>query len=195
MLTHLNVCCEEFYFNYPSSIFGELKPSLSSGSHHIPFRHFIVTPLLPCGKVDAKVHKFTGHDDFGDASDNLTKAIHAFVHFTLWVVYSDNYILFCSLKSEFLRFCQRNIPWDWWMSHQSRLSWCSRSDVSVRSTGSHKYQPSGFQAASNLWVSGLNFLYHWHDRNTESLHANCWDGGPKVISHLINQHEAICKDN
>ena len=78
------------------SILGELKPSLSSGSTHIPFLHFLATLLLPCGAVDAKVKKFTGNDLFGEASDDMTRAIHAFVHFS--VAYSDNSILFCDLQ-------------------------------------------------------------------------------------------------
>ena len=86
----------DFHFNYPNSILGELKPSLRLGSTHIPFLHFLATLLLPCGAVDAKVKKFTGNDLFGEASDDMTRAIHAFVHFS--VAYSDNSILFCDLQ-------------------------------------------------------------------------------------------------
>ena len=88
----------EFYFNYASSILGELKPTLTSGSSSFPFLHFIATPLLPCGKMDSKVRKFTGNKNFGNATDNLTRAIHDFVHFS--VVYSNGYILFCDMQGE-----------------------------------------------------------------------------------------------
>jgi len=40
--------------------------------------------------------KFTGNDDIGDALDHMTKAIHAFAHFS--VVYSQNNILLCDLQ-------------------------------------------------------------------------------------------------
>jgi hypothetical protein len=88
----------EFYFNYASSILGELKPTLMSGSSPFPFLHFIATPLLLCGKMDSKVRKFTGNKNFGNATDNLTRAIHDFVHFS--VVYSNRYILFSDMQGE-----------------------------------------------------------------------------------------------
>ncbi|KAG6873815.1 hypothetical protein C0992_008400, partial [Termitomyces sp. T32_za158] len=68
----------KFYFNYQDSILGTLQPSRTSGSTHVPFCDFIATPLLPCGPVDPKVHKYTGNDNSGEASDDMTKAIHAF---------------------------------------------------------------------------------------------------------------------
>ncbi|KAF8066734.1 kinase-like domain-containing protein [Lyophyllum atratum] len=85
----------KFYFNFPASIMGRLE-RLKSGSTHVPFFDFIATPLLPCGPVDAKVKKFTGNEHFGEASDDMTQAVHAFVHFS--AVYSDNSILFCDLQ-------------------------------------------------------------------------------------------------
>ena len=86
----------DFYFNYGDSILGKLKGSLSSGSRIVPFKYFIATSLLPCGPVDAKIHKFTGNDLFGPATDDRTKAVHTFVHFS--VLYSKNYLLFCDLQ-------------------------------------------------------------------------------------------------
>lgn len=87
----------EFYFNFPDSILGILQhSSTSSGSTPVPFQDFIATPLLPCGLVDPKVRKYTGNENFGDASDDMTKAIHAFVHFS--VAYSQDSILFCDLQ-------------------------------------------------------------------------------------------------
>ncbi|KAG6836605.1 hypothetical protein H0H93_006155 [Arthromyces matolae] len=85
----------KFYFNYNGSLLGTLQ-SLASGSRHVPFFNFIATPLLPCGPVDPRVRKFTGNDNFGDANDDLTKAIHAFVHFAF--IYSQNTFLFCDLQ-------------------------------------------------------------------------------------------------
>ncbi|KAG6835988.1 hypothetical protein H0H93_012470 [Arthromyces matolae] len=85
----------KFYFNYANSILGTLQ-ALSSGSCHLPFKDFIATPLLPCGPADPNVRKFTGNDNFGDASDDMTKAIHAFVHFSM--LYSQESILFCDLQ-------------------------------------------------------------------------------------------------
>ncbi|KAF8812039.1 hypothetical protein BYT27DRAFT_7208000 [Phlegmacium glaucopus] len=86
----------KFYFNFPSSILGELVPSVSSQSRLLPYRHFLATPLLPCGEADPKIKKFTGNDQVGPAEDNLTQAIHAFAHFS--VIYSQKNLLFCDLQ-------------------------------------------------------------------------------------------------
>lgn len=52
---------------------------------------------MPCGKVDGGIRKFTGNDDIGSAPvDDLTKAVHAFAHFSL--LYSQDHILFCDLQ-------------------------------------------------------------------------------------------------
>ena len=64
------------------SIFGQVIPSPTSNSRPLPHLYFIATPLLPCGPVDPKVEKFTGNGDIGPASDHMTKAIHAFAHFS-----------------------------------------------------------------------------------------------------------------
>ena len=69
---------------------------MTSGGRIIPHQHFLATLLLPCGKVDGEVRKFTGNDDIGDASDDITKAVHAFAHFSL--LYSQEHILFCDLQ-------------------------------------------------------------------------------------------------
>ena len=69
---------------------------MASDSTHVPFWDFIATPLLPCGPVDPKVHKYTGNDNFGEASDDMTKAIHVFLHFS--VIYSQDFFLFCDLQ-------------------------------------------------------------------------------------------------
>ena len=50
-----------FYFNFKSSIFGKLELSLSSGSRTVPHKYFLATWLLPCGKADGKLKKFTGN--------------------------------------------------------------------------------------------------------------------------------------
>ena len=86
----------EFYFNFKDSICGELQDSLNSGGRIIPHQHFLATLLLPCGKVDGKIRKFTGNDNAGTTPDDLTKAIHAFAHYSL--LYSQQHILFCDLQ-------------------------------------------------------------------------------------------------
>ncbi len=85
-----------FYFNFRSSILGRLVPSVSSQSCPLPYRTFIATPLLPCGGADPKVKKFTGNDLIGAADDDMTKAIHAFAHFS--TVYSSRRLLLCDLQ-------------------------------------------------------------------------------------------------
>jgi hypothetical protein len=94
-----------FYFNFKGSFLGELiidDHSTPRNLHHI---HFIATPLLPCGKADSKVKKFTGHDEVGLAKDDVTKAIHAFAHFSL--VYSQENLVFCDLQGNFLPHTRR----------------------------------------------------------------------------------------
>lgn len=85
-----------FYFNFKDSILGELVIDERSALKNIRHIHFIATPLLPCGKADSKVKKFTGHSEVGPATDDITKAIHAFAHFSL--VYSSGYLVFCDLQ-------------------------------------------------------------------------------------------------
>jgi Alpha-kinase family len=93
-----------FYFNYEDSILGVLNPSVSSNSCIVPHKHFLATPLLPCGPFDGEVRKFTGNDEIGEANDDLTQAIHAFVHFSL--SYSSNYMLFCDLQGSSFFSCE-----------------------------------------------------------------------------------------
>jgi hypothetical protein len=75
---------------------GKLKPSASSNSLLLPHFYFIATRLLPCGRYDGGVKKFTGNDDIGDARDDTTQAVHAFAHFSL--LYSGKHMLFCDLQ-------------------------------------------------------------------------------------------------
>lgn len=89
-----------FYFNFKGSIYGEIQGSVTSGSRVVPKKNFLATLLLPCGKLDAKVKKFTGSDDIGDAPDSMTKAVHAFAHWSL--LYSRGHILFCDLQGTVL---------------------------------------------------------------------------------------------
>ena len=89
----------EFYFNFPSSILGELITSPLSKSWRLPYHHFLATPLLPCGEADPKIKKFMGNDEIGKASDNLSQAIHAFTHFS--VIYSQWNLLFCDLQGKY----------------------------------------------------------------------------------------------
>lgn len=79
---------------------GKIQNSPSSGSRIIPHQYFLATLLLPCGKVDGGTRKFTGNDEIGSAPvDDLTKAVHAFAHFSL--LYSQEHILFCDLQGVF----------------------------------------------------------------------------------------------
>ncbi|EDR15925.1 uncharacterized protein LACBIDRAFT_301407 [Laccaria bicolor S238N-H82] len=88
-----------FYFNFKSSLFGKLQPSLSSGSRIVPHKYFLATKLLPCSKADGSIKKFTRNDEIGNAMDDLTKAIHAFAHFLL--IYSHSHLLFCDLRGAY----------------------------------------------------------------------------------------------
>ncbi|KAH7907579.1 kinase-like domain-containing protein, partial [Hygrophoropsis aurantiaca] len=67
-----------------------------SQSWILPYRYFIATRLLPCGKVDGELRKFTGNDDIGPLDDDLTRAIHAFAHFML--IYTSGYLLLADLQ-------------------------------------------------------------------------------------------------
>jgi hypothetical protein len=82
-----------FYFNFKGAIFGRLV-SVSTSS--LPHNHFIATCLLPCGKLDGKIKKFTSSDDIGDATDDITMAIHAYAHFSH--LYSGGHIVMCDLQ-------------------------------------------------------------------------------------------------
>ena len=86
----------EFYFNFKTSIFGQVIPSLTSNSRLLPHLYFIATPLLPCRPIDPKVEKFTRNRDIGPASDHMMKAIHAFAHFS--AVYTQKNLLICDLQ-------------------------------------------------------------------------------------------------
>ncbi|KJA15082.1 hypothetical protein HYPSUDRAFT_149593 [Hypholoma sublateritium FD-334 SS-4] len=90
-----------FYFNFKDSFYGEIEPLSASGRRTLPHVGFLATPLLPCGRFDDPVKKFTGSDNLGPASDDLTCAIHAFVHFA-WV-YSREQILFCDVQGTYDR--------------------------------------------------------------------------------------------
>jgi len=53
---------------------------------------------LPCRPpgADERVDKFTGNDTMGVADNNMTKSIHAFVHFSYIV--SKSHLVFCDLQ-------------------------------------------------------------------------------------------------
>lgn len=90
------VTIPKFYFNFKGAILGRIIPSPTSNSRPLPYLNFLATPLLPCGPVDAPVKKFTGNGSIGDADDHITRAIHAFAHFS--VLYSQENLLFCDLQ-------------------------------------------------------------------------------------------------
>ena len=102
LVRSLNICIiyTEFllasYFNFKDSFYGEIEPLSASGRRNIPHLGFLATPLLPCGRFDDPIQKFTGNDNLGPANNNLTRAIHAFVHFS-WV-YSRGQLLFCDMQ-------------------------------------------------------------------------------------------------
>ena len=86
----------DFYFNFNHSILGQLESKTTlDGTPILPHAHFLATRLLPCGMFD-KVTKFMGSDDIAPAADAMTKAIHAFAHFSY--VYSKGFLLFCDLQ-------------------------------------------------------------------------------------------------
>jgi hypothetical protein len=68
----------------------------ASGRRTLPHLGFLATPLLPCGHYDDPVHKFMGSDNLGPANENLTQAIHAFIHFA-WIC-SQEQLLFATCK-------------------------------------------------------------------------------------------------
>jgi hypothetical protein len=70
-----------FYFNLKNVFYGEIEPLSASGHRSFPHIGFLATPLLPCGRFDDPVKKFTGSDNLGPANDSMTQAVHAFVHF------------------------------------------------------------------------------------------------------------------
>jgi Alpha-kinase family len=81
----------DFGFNFPGSFYGKLVQL--PGTHSLPFptRCFIATRLL-----DGKVKKYTGNAEMGVPEDNLTKAVHAFTHFTY--LYSHGHLVYCDLQ-------------------------------------------------------------------------------------------------
>ena len=91
-----DIAVSEFSFNFEHSIFGCLRSLRESSSQHLPYKHFIATPLLSCDKLNASIQEFTGSDDIGNAMNDITKAIHAFKHFSL--IYTKHTHLFCDLQ-------------------------------------------------------------------------------------------------
>ena len=89
-------CCIAFDFNVEGAFIGELVPTATSGSRPLPLLHFIATPLLPCGELDAPIRKFTGNDQVGPANNHITQLIHAFAHFTY--LCSGGTLVFCDLQ-------------------------------------------------------------------------------------------------
>ncbi|KAI0697863.1 hypothetical protein BC835DRAFT_1215070, partial [Cytidiella melzeri] len=86
----------DFYFNYEGSFLGRFDASQMTGYNDLGAWVFLATPLLPCGRVDGTVKKFTGNDAPGDPANQLEAAIHAFVHFSY--LYSCKTKLLCDLQ-------------------------------------------------------------------------------------------------
>ncbi|KAH9479297.1 hypothetical protein JR316_0007886 [Psilocybe cubensis] len=85
-----------FYFNFEGSFYGELEPLSASGKKSLPHIAFLATPMLPSGRYDEPIKKFTGSDKIGPAYDMMTKTIHAYVHFAF--IYTRGSILFCNMQ-------------------------------------------------------------------------------------------------
>ncbi|KAF8900677.1 hypothetical protein CPB84DRAFT_1747345 [Gymnopilus junonius] len=52
-------------------------------------------------QLDGKLKKFTGNDEFSDADNHLTKAVHAFSHFT--AVYTQETLVLCDLQVQLVK--------------------------------------------------------------------------------------------
>lgn len=89
-------CRTGFNINFKGTILGRLHPNQQG--HGLPYEYFLATPLLPCGRFDGRVKKFTGNEEFGSVSDHdmLTQAIHAFVHFGC--VFTRDTLLLCDIQ-------------------------------------------------------------------------------------------------
>jgi hypothetical protein len=72
-----------FYFNSEGAVLGKLVQNQdgngsSDSKHGILYKWFLATRLLPRGPYDAKLQKFTGNDDAGNApakDDYLSMAL------------------------------------------------------------------------------------------------------------------------
>ncbi|OCH87813.1 hypothetical protein OBBRIDRAFT_837088 [Obba rivulosa] len=84
----------KFYFNYEGAILGRFCSEDANAG--LPYCHFIATLLLPCRMVDGGLVKMMGNDIFGNPTNNLEKAVHAFVHFA-WIA-SKGHMMFCDLQ-------------------------------------------------------------------------------------------------
>lgn len=103
MIIYLLLLLLAFYFNFKDSFYREIEPLSSSTSgrrgHGLPHLGFLATPLLPCGRFDNPVKKFSGSDELGPANDLMTQAVHAFVHFA-WI-YSYKRLVFCDMQGRY----------------------------------------------------------------------------------------------
>lgn len=149
----------------------------------MPHKHFLATRLLPCGKADGKLKKFTGNGEIGDATDDLTKAIHAFAHFSL--IYSHGHLLFCDLQGiihTFWSLCSENVL-ILLGAYDFNGKMCL-IDPQAHTFVLYKYIPS----ATCLQI---------YNRNTPDKEdrAAYWDGGPKKIQDFRDQHARDCNQN
>ena len=94
--TQCQLLTPAFYFNFKDAFYGGIEPISASGHRSIPHIGFLATPLLPCGRFDDPVKKYSGSDILGPANDTMTQAVNAFVHFG-WI-YSREQILFCDMQ-------------------------------------------------------------------------------------------------
>ncbi len=194
--THHSLFDKGFYFNFEDSFYGEIEPLSASGHRTLPHVGFLATPLLPCGKFDDPVQKFTGSDNFGSASDNLTWAIHAFVHFA-WV-YSREQILFCDMQGTSRKYKNET---NYLSEH--RNIWPKENHVLNRPTGSYVSLLWFVTHDAIDWITPDNLCDRASPRNENTIY---WDGGPKKIAAWKEQHlptvlpvdlttDALCHEN
>ncbi|KAJ7474430.1 hypothetical protein B0H11DRAFT_2282268 [Mycena galericulata] len=92
-----NVSVPPFRFNVEGAVLGALEPCLNRTDDVLLFTHFLATRLLPCGKADEGIQKFTGNSDCGaPPTDPMTMAIHAFSHYV--PLMTDQNLLLCDLQ-------------------------------------------------------------------------------------------------
>jgi len=63
------------------------------------YKHFLATPLLPCGPADAPMAKFTGNENEGSPpkpGNHMEMTLHAFSHFM--ILYTDKTFMLCDLQ-------------------------------------------------------------------------------------------------
>ena len=84
-----------FQVNFDGAFMGKVTTEADST---LP-AYFLATRLLPCSSFDA-LKKFTGNKSVLPPTDAISKAIHAFAHYSL--LYTKGYLVLCDLQGFFL---------------------------------------------------------------------------------------------